>query len=134
MITQNIIKSDIVGAVASGLCVVHCLATPFLFVVQSSITESCSHVSPIWWSAIDFIFIVITFFAVRQSGRNSSKPWMMQALYITWGVLSILVINEKMGLLSLSSYLKYTAALTLIFLHLYNLKFCQCDGDQCCAT
>jgi len=131
MLSQLTSKSDLVGSIASGLCVIHCMATPFLFVAQSQIADSCAHVSPMWWSAIDFVFIVITFFAVRHSGQHSSKPWMASVLYTAWVVLSLLVINEKIGLVHLSSIFKYCAAFTLITLHLYNLKYCQCHEDEC---
>lgn len=125
-------QSDLVGVIASGLCLVHCVATPFLFIAQGHLGHSCSASSPVWWNAIDFIFIVITFFAVRQSGKNSSKPWMATALITIWAILTTIIINEKVGIVHLSSIFKHIAALSLIGLHLYNLKFCKCQGDECC--
>ena len=40
-------ESDIFGAAASSLCLIHCLLTPVIFVVQAS-AFSCSEASPIW--------------------------------------------------------------------------------------
>ena len=126
-------NSDWIGALASGLCIIHCLATPFLFVLQScSVGKSCCDGAPLWYSYLDYVFIVITFFAVYFSGRNSSKQWMKYSLMAAWFVLSIIMINEKVGLIAMSSLWKYAAAFILIGLHITNLKYCQCQEDSCC--
>jgi len=127
-------KSDIIGASASALCAVHCIATPFLFVAQSCHVESCCDDSPTWWGAIDYGFVGITFAAVFFSARNSSKLWMKYALYASWMILTALVFNEKMVWISLAEEWKYGAAAALISLHLYNRKFCQCANDGCCSV
>lgn len=132
--TLNASKSDLVGAIASGLCVLHCCATPFIFIAQSCSTNSCCKSGPAWWSSIDYIFIVITFFAVYQSGLNSSKPWMKHALFSIWIILTILVLNEKLTNFQISELWKYLTAFGLISLHLYNLKFCRCSGENCCTV
>ncbi len=85
------LKSDILGAMASALCAIHCLATPFLFIAQSCSTAGCCEASPFWWSAIDYLFIGITFFAVYQSGKKSSKAWLKYSLFATWSLLSFIV-------------------------------------------
>lgn len=128
------LKSDMLGAIASGLCVIHCLATPFLFVVQScSVEKSCCSGGPSWWSAIDYLFMGITFFAVYHSSKNTSKHWMKYALYGSWTLLSLLIFNEKFGWIPLSDIWKYLAAFLMISTHLYNLRYCQCKGDTCCV-
>lgn len=134
MISKTIPKSDVLGAVASGLCVLHCIATPFLFIAQGCAMSGCCESSPTWWSSIDYLFIGITFFAVYQSGLNTTKPWLKYAMYTTWIVLTCLVLNEKLAIFNLSAWLKYMAAFALITLHLYNLKFCKCNEESCCAT
>jgi len=134
MSVKTIPKSDIVGAVASGLCALHCIATPFLFVAQSCSVTGCCESSPTWWSLIDYLFIGITFFAVYQSGKQSSKPWLKYSLFAIWSLLSLLVMNEKMNFISISEWWKYLMAFGLICLHMYNLKFCKCSGESCCVT
>ena len=47
------INSDIIGASASTLCTIHCLATPFIF-FASTCTQSCCASAPSWWVWIDF--------------------------------------------------------------------------------
>ena len=127
-------KSDIIGASASALCAVHCMATPFLFVVQSCHVDACCDASPGWWSAIDYAFIGITLAAVFFSARNSSRMWMKYALYASWVILTFFIVNEKMTWLSLAEEWKYGAAFGLISLHLYNRKFCRCTDDGCCVV
>jgi hypothetical protein len=126
-------QSDMIGALASGLCVVHCVATPFLFVAHTCAVTGCCTTSPGWWSAMDYFFIGITFLAVFFSAKNSSKAWIPPALYGSWLVLTLLVINEKTAFVPLAELWKYGAAFVLVGLHLYNRRYCQC-GEEGCAT
>ncbi|MEM6398195.1 MAG: MerC domain-containing protein [Bacteroidota bacterium] len=126
-------QSDIVGAFASGLCAVHCIATPFLFVAQTCPVTGCCESSPGWWSNLDYIFIGITFFAVYFSAKNSGRQLMKYALYTGWVVLTLLVVNEKLAFLPIAETWKYVSAFSLIGLHFYNLKYCKCADDNCCV-
>lgn len=134
MSVKIIPQSDIVGAVASGLCALHCIATPFLFIAQSCSATGCCESGPTWWSLIDYLFIGITFFAVYHSGKKSSKSWLKHVLFTIWGILSFLVINEKVHFLNISESWKYLTAFGLISLHMYNLKYCQCSEKSCCVS
>lgn len=127
------IKSDVLGSLATGLCAIHCLATPLIFVAQTC-TQGSGCGGPAWWSSIDYFFIMITLFAVVQSAKNTSKQWMKYGLYSSWVILSLIVLNEKLAIFPLSVYWKYLAAVTMIAMHMYNLKFCQCEEEGCCAT
>jgi len=133
MTVKTIFKSDILGAMASGLCVVHCIATPFLFIAKECSFTACCASSPTWWRSIDYLFILITFFAVYQSARNSNHSWVKHSLFLSWILLTFLTLNETFQLTSISSWWKYLAAFTLISLHLYNLKYCTCRGETCCS-
>jgi len=135
MVKESTIKPDVLGALASGLCMLHCIATPLLFVVQSCSTQSsCRSESPLWWSSIDYFFIGVTFFAIYHASKHSVKPWMGSVLFLAWAVLSLLVINEKFVLLLVPVWCKYLAAFTMISLHLYNLKYGKCDDESCCVV
>ena len=90
----SIRKPDTIGAIASTLCVIHCLLTPVLFAVQSY-TAVHSEAAPIWWKNLDFIFISISFFAINRSTKNSSKKSIQYALWVCWVSLLFLIINEK---------------------------------------
>jgi hypothetical protein len=123
-------NSDLVGSAASVLCAVHCLATPLLFAAQACVAEAAccaTESTPAWWSSLDYVFIGITFLAVYFSARKSSKQWVKVGLYGAWALLSALMINERMALYPLSEYYKYGAALLLVSLHVYNLRYCRCE-------
>jgi hypothetical protein len=121
-------QSDILGAVASGLCVIHCVATPLLFVIHTCSVTGCEEGSPAWWSSLDYLFVGITFLAVRQSAIHTSRSWMKYALYVNWILLTLLIVNEKIAALPIAEMWKYLTAFSLIGLHLYNRRYCKCDN------
>ena len=78
-------NSDLIGALASTLCTIHCLATPFIF-LASTCARDCCNGAPTWWLWIDYGFLIISFFAVYQSTKTTSKYWIKPALWICWGL------------------------------------------------
>lgn len=131
MINKLSINSDPIGAMASGLCLLHCIATPVVFMIQPLATEDAA---PDWWKNLDYIFLLISFFAVYWSVRNTSKSWMKYTLWVSWGVLTMAILNEKLELLSLTEFSIYIPALGLVFLHFYNRRYCQCNNEECCVS
>jgi hypothetical protein len=124
-------KPDTVGAIASSLCVVHCLMTPLLFAAQS-LTATHEHSAPVWWENLDFLFIIISFVAIYQSTKNSNNISIKYALWINWFALFILILNEKTEWFSLAEIITYIVAFSLASLHIYNLNYCQCKSEDCC--
>jgi|GEM_PF-3179353 len=53
--TIRILNADFIGAMSSGLCLMHCLATPFLFIAKAC-TATCCADTPSWWQLIDYLF------------------------------------------------------------------------------
>ena len=127
------ISSDLIGATASTLCTIHCMATPFLF-FASTCTKSCCNSAPLWWIWIDYAFLFISLFAVYKSTKNSSKFWIKVILWGSWMALSFFIFMEQNTQLNLSDYYKYSSALSLAFFHVYNLKYCQCESENCLAN
>ncbi|QXP80324.1 MULTISPECIES: MerC domain-containing protein [Winogradskyella] len=126
-------KSDELGAMASALCLVHCVATPFLFIVQSCSVATCSK-TPTWWGFIDSFFLIISFFAIYRSAQTSGNSWVKPVLWVSWGLLFFIIVNEKIAWFSIPEYWIYIPAIALIVLHLYNRKYCQCNSDKCCTN
>ncbi|WP_235016273.1 MerC domain-containing protein [Aquimarina sp. AU474] len=123
-------NSDTLGIIASSLCVIHCLVTPFFFIAHTgSIILKDLH--PFWWRSLDFIFLGLSFMAIRRSTKTSSKPEMKYAFWISWLLLFIIVVNEKLGIVPLPEEAIYITSLSLVALHFYNLIFCQCE-QKCC--
>ena len=126
-------NSDQIGAVSSGLCMLHCFATPFLFLSQSSlIFMSFDFTLP--WFIINYIFLCISFFAIYHSVKNSSSRFIKILLYLFWTVISGLIINESLGIFSIPETATYLSASSLICLHIYNLNYFRCDNDDCCSS
>ncbi len=125
-------SSDLVGAAASTLCTIHCMATPFLF-FASTCTKSCCASAPLWWIWIDYAFLFISLFAVYRSIIITSKFWIKLVLCGSWLALSSFIFIEQNTQLNLSDFYKYSAALSLAFFHVYNLKYCQCKSENCLA-
>ena len=131
---ENIsISSDSIGAFASGLCMLHCLATPIFFIV-SACSSACCNNAPAWWQWMDYMFLAISLFAIQNSSKSSSKEWVIQGLWINWSVLLFFIINAKLGWFYIMPNLKFLPAFGLVFLHMYNMKYCQCDNKECCNS
>ena len=124
-------KSDTIGAIASTLCVIHCLVTPLLFAAQSYLAVQYEAIS-FWWKNLDFLFVAISIVAVYRSVKKSTNIYLKYALWVSCLVLFLLIVNEKLAWISLEEYITYIAALTLAILHVYNLNYCQCESENCC--
>ena len=96
-------SSDNVGAIASALCLIHCVATPFLFIAHAHVHAEGHHESaPFWWGMIDYLFLGISFFAINHSAKRTTSKWMPYALYISWGLLAFYIVSEKYHLVHLA--------------------------------
>ena len=131
---QSIIyKPDSIGSIASILCLLHCIATPFIFITQAC-TMSCCADTPIWWQSIDYLFIVISFFAIYRSTQTSSNKIIKIGLWTMWFIFFTLILNKTIVLFYINPNYTYASGIILAFLHLYNLKYCQCENEECCAV
>jgi len=114
-------KADLLGSAASTMCLLHCIATPFIFLVQAN-NMSCGKVGPWWWQALDFLFLFIGFIAIYRSNQTTSLERMPKLMYGSWFVLSLFVVNSKESLFTLPIAILYLPAIALVGLHLYNLN------------
>lgn len=131
---QNLYKkSDQLGALSSIICGIHCMATPFLFVAKSCSVTCCSQ-TPIWWQFIDVLFLIVSFIAIYFSAKNSINTKIKIGLWVSWVILALLITNDFYNMLYLPHWFIYIPAISLIFLHIYNLKYCQCKTDRCCMN
>ncbi len=124
------ISSDAMGAFASGLCILHCLSTPIFFIASACSSSCCSN-TPLWWQWMDYLFIGISFFAIKTASKSSTKQWVIQGLWISWAVLLFFIINLKLELFYLVENLKFVPAFALVFLHTYNMRYCRCEKECC---
>ncbi len=124
--------SDYVGASASGLCLIHCIATPILFLSQASLI-SISNEMLFLWQSLNFLFLAISFIAIYYSVKNSSNSYVKILLFLSWLILSCLILIELFEILSIAEFYTYIAAISLSSLHIYNLNYCRCEDDSCCV-
>ncbi|HAA15893.1 MAG TPA: MerC domain-containing protein [Cytophagales bacterium] len=129
-ILQTQRKSDTLGAIASGLCLIHCLATPLLFVAHAGAHHA---EGPAWWGLIDITLLAVSLAAVVWAVRKTSKNWMKWALSASWLLLALILLNEKAEAFHLAEAWIYLPTVSLIVLHIYNTRYCYCDEDGCCT-
>ena len=122
-------KSNDIGALSSFVCLIHCMVSPLFFVVQEC-TSFCCESTPFWWRLIDYIFLLISFFAVYHSTKTVKNKFIVYSLWISWSLLLIVILNEELRYIDLPKFSIYIPAISLIILHLYNRKYC-CESDQC---
>lgn len=132
ILKQNISSPDFLGVAASALCAVHCMATPFIFLAKAC-TDTCCTDAPLWWRLIDYLFLGISFAAIYYATKTSTKRWIKQALWFTWVVLLLTLLDEGIGMALLPEHFIYLPAGAIVVLHLYNQKYCQCADDKCCT-
>ena len=80
------------------------------------------------------IILFISFIAIYHSVKNSTNRFIRIFLYLFWLVLSGLIINESLEIFSIPEAATYFSASSLICLHIYNLRYCRCDDEDCCAS
>ena len=129
-IDSELLKSDAIGAIASGLCILHCMATPIFF-IASACSLSCCNNAPLWWQWMDYVFLGISFLAIKYATKSSSKDWVVQGLWVAWVTLFIAILNIKMEWIHLAENIKFIPAFALVGLHMYNMRYCQCKKECC---
>ncbi len=125
------VNFDRIGAIASTLCMLHCLATPIFF-MASICSSSCCVNTPVWWQVIDYIFLAISFFSILQATSTPGKTWVSTGLWINWFLLFFIIINLNTGWFQLMENIKFIPAMGLVGLHFYNMKYCKCSENECC--
>lgn len=126
-------KADTAGMISGSICLLHCMATPFLFFAKACADDCCVH-APVWWQLIDYLFIIVSFTAIYSATKNTTKKWMRFALWGAWGLLFLAIVNETMEMVILPETAVYIPALLIVGLHLYNKKYYTCRGNRRCSA
>ena len=126
------ISSDHLGILTNVACMLHCLATPLLFVTQAQVSTLTLEV-PFFWIFINYLFLFVSLAAISRSVQNSSNSYVKIFLISTWIFLGFFILNENFEIFHIPELFTYLAAITLSALHLYNLKYCSCKDDECCT-
>ncbi len=124
---------DSIGIIASTLCLIHCIATPFLFIAKACSTACCAD-TPLWWQTIDYLFLIISFLAIYFISKNLTIQWLKISLWISWFVLLMTILNHSYNFVYLPQNFIYIPSSIIIILHFYNLKYCNCTKKGCCLS
>lgn len=124
-------ESDLFGAIASGLCLIHCITTPFLFVAHACTAHSGCAASPAWWKTLNYIFLIIALIAIYFTSKQINKQWVKIGFYVSWLLLLFVIINEDKGFIHIPEFINYIPPIALIGLHLYSRKYCNCETEYC---
>ena len=125
IIKSSVQNNDIYGIIVCTLCVLHCLATPIIFLsVAASNDNNIS--PPLFWKNLDYLFLVISLFIVYNSAKNTTKPIMKYILRISWLVLFLVISNEKIDVFHIPEFVTYISSINLAGVHLYNYRYCRC--------
>ncbi len=127
------IPYDSIGIMASTLCTIHCVVTPFIFIAKACTATCCSD-APAWWLMIDYLFLVISFLAIFFISKNLTKKWLLTAFWTSWFVLLFTIANHSIEIINLPSYFIYLPSISIVVLHFYNLQFCKCQNETCCSA
>ncbi|MEM9820211.1 MAG: MerC domain-containing protein [Bacteroidota bacterium] len=124
-------KSDLFGVLASSLCLLHCLATPFIFVVQAC-SARCGGTGHWRGYPSDFLFLVLSMVAIYYSAKTTRLSWIPTVLYAVWGLLIFLIANGRFQFLDIAPTLVYLPAFVLVYLHAYDrkMRFYNEDGSR----
>ena len=123
-------NTDLIGSVASFLCLVHCIIAPYIFLgytVSAAIEQQVE--LPTWWGFIDSTLLLISIAAIYWSAKNSTSNWVKVGLYLNWVFITFLIVNEKIKLFHIAEWLIFIPAISLIVIHQYNRKYCKCRDD-----
>lgn len=126
-------KSDFVGIIASSLCAIHCAITPLIFVAKPFLHETvcqsnaCCTNAPIGWKVFDFLFLLISLFAVWYSAKSTDKRSIQWLLWMSWICLIIGLLTSK----HFGHLIMYIGSLSLVVIHLMNFRYCRaCQNAQ----
>ena len=125
-------KYDALGAIASFFCLIHCLATPILLATMTTTSGFGLVFRSQMWEWVDLLLLGVSLVAVIYSSVTTTKKWISYALSFSWGAMTFCILNEKFLWINVMEFMNYIPSISLIYLHLYNRKHCQCDVDHCC--
>ena len=131
MMTLTTKNSDYLGAVTGILCIIHCIITPLLFMINA---ELATKNTLFGLQMIGYLFLIISFFAVYKSALNTTNKIVKVLFFVFWSFLLFLILNESFGVFRIAETFTFISAFSLSALHIYNLNYCQCADENCCVS
>lgn len=110
-------KADRVGIVSAILCTVHCMLVPIMFLVKYWVSGSTGYVFPSWWEKIDYLFLLVSFYAVYHAASHAATKGIKYFLWLFWLLFALAVTFEKDF-----HWIAYFASAGLIVTHFINIR------------
>lgn len=107
-------KSDLLGIISSGLCLIHCLAGPVLVLLGYGFME------PDGWHLWDFLFLAVSAWAVYSVTKGHTPKWIRWGLWVSFAVLSFSIFMSHEMLFF--NVLSWAAAISLVIFHTLNIR------------
>ena len=124
-------NSDYLGAIAGVLCIIHCIITPLLFLINAELATKQTLLA---LQVVGYIFLILSFFAVYKSALNTTNNIVKVLFFVVWGFLLFFILNESLGAFRIAETFTFISAFSLSALHIYNLKYCECKDENCCTN
>ncbi|MCU0392616.1 MAG: MerC domain-containing protein [Thermoflexibacter sp.] len=118
-------KADYLGMLSAGLCLIHCVLLPIVFAWRAVNFEHDVEGIFKW----DYIFLVISFYAVYQAAKTTISPIIRWALWASFILLTTSIILESYA--EVFEYIIIFASVCLVIIHFFNLRYCQ---HEACAS
>ena len=125
-------NSDNIGILSSTLCFIHCLATPIIYITYTGLFNQIEYLS-LSWKGINLVFVIFSLIAVNRSTKKTTSKIIKPIFWLSWSLLFFVLLNEEVKFFELPELVSYVSALNLAGVHIYNLKFCGCKDENCCA-
>ncbi|MET3129686.1 lipid-A-disaccharide synthase-like uncharacterized protein [Arcicella rosea] len=114
---------DYLGIAGSGICLVHCLATPIVMFVKTfyeTKMDISSHEGIHYW---DYLFLTICFIAVYFTTKEATSSKITIAFWSFFVLFACSILfEEDFKYLNLVGYF---SSIALIITHLVNLRNCK---------
>ncbi len=123
---------DLSGAMVSVLCMVHCMATPLLFLTMPALEATArSHHEHSWWGLLDWVFLALSLIAVWYAAKYTTHRGIRFLFWIFWLVFAAGLMVEMYGLQE-QKWLMYAGSLSLAITHMVNFRYCRrCNTVKC---
>ncbi len=118
--------ADKLGITSAIICAVHCLVIPAIFLLKYSWADTghvmdeapkLGHGLPSWWETLDYIFLIVGFYAVFHAVTHTPARGIKVSLWFFWVCLALAVIFEKH-----LHWLSYIASIGLVVTHFINIR------------
>lgn len=117
-------RSDIMGIVSSGLCILHCLAFPMFLAATGNSTSWLDHS----FHGLDYLFVILALVAIYFSTRNLNRLWLQAAMWASGSLFAVMVLFHTYS--AAFRVVGLVASLLLVMLHLINV-FCYRRNKAC---